>query len=281
MLERIATGWNLAKQALHVLKLDKELLLFPVLSGISCCLVLASFALPMWQLGVFDDANVAEFQESPLTWVVLFAYYFVNYFVIVFFNSALVACAVIRLKGGDPTVMDGISAAMARLPQIAAWAAVSATVGLVLKVIESRSERVGQIVAGLFGVAWSILTFFVVPVLVVEKTGPIKSIQRSVGIMKRAWGESLSANFSIGLITFLMSLLCLLPIGGGIALIANEMTGIGLVCILVGILMLFTISLISSALNSIILAALYIFACEGRSPHQFEESTIRSAFARS
>ena len=280
MFERIATGWELTKQSINVLKLDKELLLFPILSGISCMLVLATFAVPMWQTGVFDEATVEQFQDNPLTYVVLFAYYFVNYFVIIFFNSALVACAVIRLKGGDPTVMDGISAAMARLPQIASWALVSATVGLILKVIESRSERVGQIVASLLGAAWSIMTFFVVPVLVVEKTGPVQSVSRSISILKRTWGESLTANFSIGFIMFLLSLVGLLPIIAGVVALASEAMVIGFVLIAVGIVLLLAVSLISSALNSIILAALYIFAAEGETPIGFDGSVVRTAFAQ-
>ena len=142
------------------------------------------------------------------------SYYYVTYFIVIFFNSALVACAIIRLKGGVPTVQDGIGAAMARLPQIAGWALVAASVGLILKVIESRSERVGQIVASVLGMAWSATTFFVVPILVVEKTGPIEAVKRSVSVMGRTWGESLSANFGIGFITMIGMAIGMIPVFG-------------------------------------------------------------------
>src|SRR5690606_33503734 len=105
----------------------------------------------------------------------LFAYYFVNYFVIIFFNSALISCAIIRFKGGNPTLSDGFSAASSRLPQIAGWAAVAATVGVVLRIIESRSEKVGEIVAGLLGMALSAVTSFVAPLIVVVRTGPVSA----------------------------------------------------------------------------------------------------------
>lgn len=202
MFERLSTGWELAKQSIGVLKLDKELLLFPVFSGIACLIVLTTFAVPLFLSGLLDDIGNQQQEASTMQNVVmsvlLFLFYFVNYFVIIFFNSALVGCAIIRLKGGDPTVRDGIGAAMARLPQIAAWALVAATVGLILKAIESRSERVGQIVASLLGMAWSITTFFVVPILVVEKTGPIDAVKRSVGIMKKAWGNRLPRMLALG-----------------------------------------------------------------------------------
>ena len=280
MFERLATGWELAKQSVRVLKLDKELLLFPVLSGIACTIVLASFAIPIILTGGLEaaESNPQATSQNPLAYVVLFAFYFVNYFVIIFFNSALVGCAIIRLKGGDPTVSDGFSAAMARLPQIAAWAAVAATVGLILKAIESRSERVGQIVAGLLGMAWSITTFFVVPVIVIEKTGPIDAIKRSASIMKQAWGESLAAKFGIGVITFLLCLVGFVPIAIGFGLVSNGMTVLGIVAIVVGILWVLAVSLISSALTSIILAALYIYAAEGKVPNEFDASLMKTAF---
>src|SRR5690606_20431976 len=116
------TGWQLTKQSFRVLQLDKELLVFPLLSGIACALVMATFALPMFATGFLEalakDNPVNEQATKILGYVVLFAYYVVNYFVIIFFNSALVACAIIRFKGGDPTVKDGLSAASARFPQI-------------------------------------------------------------------------------------------------------------------------------------------------------------------
>ncbi|MCP4096633.1 MAG: hypothetical protein GY748_10365, partial [Planctomycetaceae bacterium] len=211
MFNRLAAGWQLAKQSLNVLRLDKELLMFPILSGLACLVVTASFAAPLVFSGMLEnvanqEGNDAAAPENLLFYGLMFLFYFATYFIIIFFNSALVACAIIRLKGGDPVLRDGIGAAMARLPQIIAWAFVSATVGLILKIIESRSEKVGRILTSVLGMAWSVTTFFVIPVLVVEKAGPVEAIKRSVSIMKNTWGESLAANFGIGTITFLGTL---------------------------------------------------------------------------
>ena len=150
MFNRLAAGWQLAKQSLNVLRLDKELLMFPILSGLACLVVTASFAAPLVFSGMLEnvanqEGNGAAAPENLLFYGLMFLFYFATYFIIIFFNSALVACAIIRLKGGDPVLRDGIGAAMARLPQIIAWAFVSATVGLILKIIESRSEKFGRI----------------------------------------------------------------------------------------------------------------------------------------
>ncbi len=283
MFERIAAGWALTKQAVNVLRLDKELLLFPILSGVSCLVVLASFFIPSYALGLFDGPSLAERADSQQGKILLgllgFAFYFVNYFIMVFFNSALVGCSIIRLKGGDPTVSDGFATACSRLPQIAAWSAVAATVGVILKSFESRDNKLGQIIIGLIGTAWTMLTFFVVPIIVIEQLGPIAAIKRSASLLKNTWGESVTSTFSLRLITFFVSLLGILPVWGGIALLWNGMATAGVALLLTGILILLGVSLVSSALNSIILAALYIYAVEGRTAENFDPELIQHAFA--
>ena len=276
MFERISNGWELAKRSLQVLRLDKELLLFPLLSGISCLAVMASFALPLWNSPyanvVLEDRRLPD---DPLAYVILFGFYLANYFVIVFFNSALIACAIIRFHGGDPTLADGLRAASARLPQIFGWALVSATVGLVLKLIESRSEKVGRFVAGLLGMAWTAVTYFVVPVLVVEKLGPIQATQRSLAILRKTWGEALAANFGITLLGFLACLLAMIPLVLGF-LIGNLPAVIAGAAVTLCLVIL--ISLVTTALHSIIVGALYLYAAEGTVPQPFDQSLLEHAF---
>ena len=287
MFQRISNGWKLAKQSAVVLKQDKELILFPLFSGLACLLAMASFAVPAYFSGILE-AFIAEEEGAAagggqtaqiMFYVLVFLFYFVSYFIVIFFNSALVACAIIRLKGGNPNLKDGLGASMARLPQIAGWALVAATVGMILKVIESRSEKVGQVVAGLLGMAWSVTTFFVIPVLVVEKAGPVDAFKRSVAVMKKTWGESLSANFGIGFFTFLATLVGFIPLVAGIFLCMSEMVALGAILIAVGVILVLIVSLISSALGSILLAALYIYAEEGEVPSGFDAEMISGAFA--
>ena len=280
MFHRLSTGWQLALQSFHVLRLDKELLLFPVLSSVACVLVLATFAVPLlYTEGLFalEDSTLTE---NPGAIVVLFVFYSVNYCVIVFFNSALVACAMIRFKGGNPTLGDGLRAASRRMPQIAGWALVSATVGLILRIIESRSERFGQIVAGILGMAWTVTTYFVVPILVVERAGPFEAMQRSVSLMKRTWGESLSATFSAGFINFVLSLPGILLFFSGVFMMVSGNSSFGVVLIGGGIVLLVVASLISSAVNAILLAAIYLYATERDVPEYFDRDLIAHSFAR-
>src|SRR5437867_701531 len=134
MFDRIARGWRLGMTALGVLRTDKKLLIFPLLSSIALILVTLSFlsplvASPELRHAIFDDGNIQGAAQNALLYVGVFAFYFCSYFIIVFFNSALVACALMRFNGDEPTLGDGFRAAFSRLPQILAWSLVSATVG--------------------------------------------------------------------------------------------------------------------------------------------------------
>lgn len=282
MFARVSTGWELMKQSFSVLRADKELVLFPLMSGMACLVVLASFALPLSMTPSFHQFfDEHQAPQNPLVWAILFLFYAINYFVIVFFNSALVSCAIKRMAGGDPTVRYGLQQALARLPQIAAWALVSATVGIVLKAIESKSDTVGKLVAGLVGAGWAIATYFVVPVLVVERVGPWEALKRSTSLVRRTWGEALAGNLGVGLVIFLGMLpgIALLMLGIVLGAAAGQpiLAAIG---VALGVIWIMGVSLVSSAVQSILLTALYLYASEGKSPPQFDANLLQNAFAK-
>jgi hypothetical protein len=287
MFERIATSWELAKSSWHVLRTDKKLIVFPILSGIAATLVTATFVVPFlfqpqwagWQMNQQANGGFnGGFQPQWWFYVILFAYYFCNYFVIIFFNSALISCALLRFHGEEPTIGDGLRAATSRLPQILAWAAVSATVGVLLKLVENVHERVGEIVSAILGTVWSVITYFVVPVLVVEKVGPIEAVKRSMSLLKKTWGEALVGHWGVGLIVFLMMIPgILLFIIGAMLCMANP--AVGLVVLGLAIVYLLIAGAAGSALHGIFLAALYQYAAYGEVPDGFEKRALRRAFA--
>jgi hypothetical protein len=276
---------SLMRASWDVLKQDKELLLFPLLSGICCVLVLASFAGPILALTDWQAASESVTSgaaqglsgsdgrlsaEHGLHMLTLFVFYCCNYFVIIFFNAGLIACAQIRMEGGDPTVGDGLRAAWARLPAIAGWAVLAATVGLVLRMIEERSNLVGKIVAGLLGIAWSITSFLVVPILVIENEGPVSALQRSAVMLKKTWGEQIIGNFSFGLIFLLLAL-------PGVFFLVLGITANSVTVIVVSVLYFIGIALAQSALQGIFQAALYLYMRDGAAPEGFEAGALQAS----
>ena len=190
MFSSIGRSWELAKDSFRVLRSDKELLLFPLLSFVVLVIVSISFFVPFMAVGGVTSAQNG--QTNIASYVVAFLFYVVSYTVTFFFQTALVGAAMIRLDGGDPTLGDGFRIAFARLPKIIGYAIIAATVGMILRFISERAGILGQIVGGVLGFAWTIATFLVVPVLVAENVGPIDAVKRSTALLKQTWGERMS-----------------------------------------------------------------------------------------
>ncbi|HUP83963.1 MAG TPA: DUF6159 family protein [Candidatus Limnocylindria bacterium] len=276
MFGSIGRSWELAKGSFRVLRSDKELLIFPLLSFVALVIVSISFIYPFYLVGGFTSAQNGE--ANIASYVIAFIFYVVSYTVTFFFQTALVGAAMIRLDGGDPTIRDGFRIAFSRLPKIILYAVIAATVGMILRWISERAGIVGQILGGVLGFAWSIATFLVVPVLVAENVGPLEAIKRSTGYLKRTWGEQIVGNAGIGLVFGLLMFLVFL-LGGALlyvlfqASITLAIIGVVALGLIVGIL-----ALIASALGGIFTASVYRYATKGDGGPMFNNETLAATF---
>jgi hypothetical protein len=280
--DRLSTGWTAAKACLEVLRRDRKLIVFPFLSGLSCLIVLASFAIPLAVakpafLAAFMDGQPNVQQTPPWFWAVVFAFYLVNYFVIYFFNAALLFCALSHFRGEPITVGEGLQAAARRFPELLAWSLVSASVGLILKLIENANEKIGEIVAAVLGGAWSVATYFVVPVLVAEGVGPMTAIRRSWNVLTRTWGESIGGHAGVGwallpfwLLGLVMGVLSVFVMSSSIAL--------GVLLLTVTVIYFLVLGLVDATLKQILLGALYLYATAGEVPQEFDRGVMKGSF---
>ena len=278
MFARLRSTWSLMGASWDVLRKTKGLVLFPILSVICCGLVAASFIVPL----IVTDAwappqGNADLGRKIAYYAMWFAFYFCNYAVITFFNAAVIAGAFARMTGGEPTVGSCFGEALKRLHLILGWAAVSATVGLVLRLIEDRSPKIGQFTAGLLGVAWTLASFLVVPALVVDNLGPIAALKDSGKRLRQTWGEHLVGNFSFGLIFFLLALPAMALIGLGVySLVPTQNPIIGFGCIAVGVIYWIVLALVQSTLQAIFQAAVYLYT-KGVHDHGFPPELMAAA----
>ena len=254
------------KTSFSVLRKDKEILVFPIISFIACVLIVISFFAGFFFIGI-----PVIFDQPWLLILIVFFLYILLFFIVIFFNTAVIGCAGIRLNGGDPTVSDGLHIAIKNIGRIFVWAIISATIGMILQAIREKGGWIGRIFAGIFGIAWSYVTFFIIPVLIYEKKGVPTSIKRSAQLFKQTWGETIVGSFGFGIIFFLLALLGIIPIFLGFATTSN-------VGIIIGFFIAFIywviLGAIASAINGIYVAALYQYATKKELPPQFDASLI-------
>lgn len=271
---RFAHTWELFKASWGVLRQDKELVLLPVLSLVAGLLVVAVFAVPF--LAVNDDVTSASGEAGlePMGWVILAVAGIVMAVVTVFFTGALVAGAHQRLTGGDPTVGSALGTAMERFTGLVSWAVVNATVGFLFAQLE-RFGLVGQIVRRILDVAWALVTFLTIPIVVIEGVGPIAALKRSAELFKRTWGENVIAQFGFGLIGVVAMLPGLL-VGGALA--ASGTSALVVLGVAVMVLSVLAVSVVVSALSGIFRTALYLYAATGQVVPAFGGTDLANAF---
>ena len=273
---RLENSWRLAKSSWAVLKQDKELAVFPLLSLLATLVVAAVFIYPVVLMDADLSAGSAENVEiEPMGYVLLIIGYLVITFVGQFFVAALVSGAYERMTGGNPTVTSALRGAGRRFHRILPWALITGTVGLILSAIEDRGV-IGSIVANLLSFAWRVITFLVIPVLVIEDIGAVDAVKRSSSLFKRTWGENLAAQFGFGLIGF-VAMLPVLLVAGGLAATGN---GALLVAgVVIGVLGILAITAAMGALSGIFQTALYLYAAEATEAPGFQTSDLAGAYS--
>ena len=272
---KFARTWRLMGASWQLLVQDKRLVVFPLVSGIALAAVIGLFAVPMFVALRGSAHAAAQWHASPQMYLAMFVFYFLAYFVIIFFNAGLIACVLKQMDGEQPTIGYGLAFAWQRLPQIGGWALLASSVGMLLRMLEERVGFIGKLIVGLLGMAWSVTSFLVVPVLVVEGSGPIESYRRSVEMLKRTWGEQIIGNVSFGLIFALFGIvpaILLFTVAAKFGPAALLAAGAVLVVWLIAL------GLVQSTLQTIYQAAIYRYAANGEAPPGFDGGMIAAAF---
>jgi hypothetical protein len=284
-MNAISRSWNITKLTFTVIGQDKEMLLFPFFASIASILYVAAILVPSGLLQALSesDAAGAEAVWGVTEYTILFVVYLGLSFIATFFNVCVVYTTKTRFEGGDATFMDSIRFGMSKTVIIFQWSLLAATVGLLLAMLERFALRLGGIgkivvnlIRSVLGLAWSVLTLFVVPVLVYENVSPLEAVRRSKDILKKTWGESLVRAFGLGLIQFV----CILAVIGvtlGLGILVPQGPG-GLVVMALGSICLLGVFLVFNVANTIFNTALYVYASTGKEPAVFDAEVLVNAF---
>ncbi|MGZ4136661.1 MAG: DUF6159 family protein [Actinomycetota bacterium] len=263
----VSRGFRLAKASWSVVKNDRELLWLPVISFFCSLVVMAVFGLGMLGIGLPSKGQ----SISPGIYALGFVMYVALAFVTIYFNAAVIGTAMKRLRGEDAKISDGLALAREHIGKIFVWALITATVGMILRQFQERAGLLGRVLVGLVGIAWSVLTYFVVPVLLFEPVGVGESIKRSGAIFRQRWGEQFIGSATIGLAVVVIAIP--VAIVGGLIAAAVPLVGVPLLIVAIGGLMA-----IGAAGSGVFNAALYRYATTGEASGAFSVEDMNASF---
>jgi hypothetical protein len=271
-VERITRTIDMAKSSWAVLRVDRELLWLPVLSAIASLITIVVFFVPA--LLVNDGLTDETGQTNPMALVLMIVGSLAVAMIAVFFQGALVHGADERLGGGDPTVSSAIKGAMGRLPKLLGWAVLNFVVGSIIRAIRERGGLLGGLGGAIAEMAWNLVTFLAVPVVMIENLGPIETVKRSTALFKRTWGENVAAQVGFGL----LGLVAILPAVLVVAL-GSALGSVGLaLAVVVAVVYAAVVIVALTALNAVFQTVLYRYAADGVVPDEFGRTAIGGAF---
>jgi Family of unknown function (DUF6159) len=274
MFTRFQRSWELTKQCWALLQRNKVLVIFPILSALASLAIMISFIVPIFLSCALQNLQHVQqhAQPTPQAYLLLFCFYFCLYLVQTFFSCALMGAANVAFSGGEASLSVGLSLAWERLGRIVAWSIVAATVGVILRTLEERMGLIGRIVIALLGAAWTVLTYFMGPIIVFEDLGVSDGLSRSVAMIKKTWGEGVGK----GLTFLALSLGGILVLFGGFFVLLMVSPTVAVLFVVIGFIALATVL---STMDGIFKVALYRYACWAMVPEGFSPELIQSAFA--
>jgi len=277
----IGRGWQLSKLSFSVIKADPELLLYTFLSAIMVFATIGAASYPAyeadqtegshWAMTEGTDSETGEATSEPtnqyMAWI--FLTYMIGSIVVVFWNSAIIASAHERLTGGDPSIITGIKAAFSRIHIIVLWGIITGTVGLLLRIARdaiSNNQKahpavkiLAYIVLWLVEVAWWIYTFFIIPMIVLEKKGIGEGLRDGRALFGKTWGENVVSGLGIGFMSIIGIVISVII--GFLVMSFSPIAGIIIMITMIGL----TILLCNTA-EVVVVAALYEYAKTGKMP---------------
>jgi len=300
-MNKFERSWHLFKSSLMVIIRNKELLIFPIVISLATVVIFLFFFAPavLWPTGfsyfsadhwralsdmyfrASGHGHHQQFMLSPIAWVYVAFLYFVSMFTATFFNVAFYNEILAALSGDQVSLSRGLKFACSRWKAILLWALFAGLIGLIIKVIEQRFEIVGRIIAKFVGLAWSIASVFVIPVMVreTETSNPLTMLKKSAGTLTKTWGEGLIGYIGIGAVNSIVAICSMVLIAGG-CFVATQLHNFWLLggVIACWIISMFIWSYLMNVASLVYKGALYLYAAEGIVSEPYDQESLDSAW---
>ncbi len=296
---KFTRSWLLFTTSLQVVRQNKKLLLFPVVTSVCSVVIMLFFFAPAllypsghalgesahWetlghQLG-FDLAGSRSGVHPNAIFYGYFAVvYLVSMFLATFFNAAFYNEILKALAGQPVSVRSGLAFAWFRVRSILMWSLLAGTVGLIIKSLEERFGWIGQWAMRLVGVVWSVASTFAIPVLIREGgTNPIIMLRQSAAVLRKTWGESLVGYVGITVGSWIILLGSLVFLAGAIALSVMLKSPLFIFLVVLAWLgAMLSLSYLVAVAGHVYRCALYVYASEGVVPAPYTPELMDAAW---
>jgi type III secretory pathway component EscS len=269
---------HLARASWGVLRKDRSLVVYSsasVLSSVVAFNVISSVI-----------AGIAAAVHFP--WLIFPGFIVAGYaaiFCAISCSVALAGAVELSLDGRDTHFSDGWSVAKKRRKLIAQWAGVQLAFGIAISAIDNApggptgAAMARRIAGTALTVAWSVATFFVVPLIALEGLGPREAVKRSAHMMKGTWGETLSGRTGIGLAVAVIAGIPLFALFYAAGSVPNQSSVWAVILYVVAFTVFVAACAIGSTLNTIFRLELYRFSKDQQTTAGFSDDDVIGAFA--
>lgn len=255
---KIRDAWPLVKRSAKLLRENPILLWFPVVFGAAGLATmaagLASFV-AIVNMPAMQDASEAT--KTIAGGSLVFLVHFIVAFFVTSSRAAVISQADLILgKKGDPSVGAGFAAVATNVTALSGWSVVVAVVTFLTSTARRREGNF-NVIAGITAQAWGVVTFLVIPFIVLEQRGPIDAARTSLERFRNSWGTQVAGSLGFGFLTVLGSIAGIIPLVYGLSFI-NGWAGWAAALVWV-----FVVSMVVFVFESIFQTALYRSLVQG------------------
>jgi hypothetical protein len=248
---------------------DPQLLALPFLAVVFSGFVWLLVFLSLWALGAPPGLPNSTFLYQEIL-----AAYLITYFLAIYFMTAIIGAAFVRVDGARPTVSDGFQAANRCLLRLVAWSLFAASFGVILRLASLRWEQAGRVQARTLGNPWPIASLFVIPAMALEGLGPVRGFKRSRHLIRERWGSHPSGVLGTGVVFLLLFLIGAIPLLWSLLGTGGDLG--------VGIAVLYWLFLVAlwSVVHGILVTSLYHYATDSSPAFGFSWKALNHPWVR-
>lgn len=277
---RMRRGLHLGFHSLRIAFRDKTLLLFPAIPITCAIAIITSFYVIVGPDKVLFFLNTLRNERGVqlLNWGyyenALIAYAILAV-VSVFFAFGLVACTRITLFERDSKFLDGLKASLRNIHWVLIWAFIAWTIGPILTLLD-HERHTSRWVRRILKTSWSLLNYFVIPIVIVDRINLFSALRQSVRTMSKTWGNGAVSQLGLMWFFWLLNLPTILIVAYGINLEGDWPKPLTFIVLA----MVYGTIVIYQTASSVLSVVLYKYALDGTVVEGFNEKWLKEAFVR-